>query len=210
MHLGAVTVTGINAGATSTMIVIFRFVVPAIDGKLTILRKFMSVLARSVFAVFILTLIGILGITAPIMGICACCFNTVPTILVGEFAVSLENAGVHHADLDSLPMEAERVGRGGLHGLEAPVGIVFCRFEGLPGCIQLSVVLGYKTRITFIVGCLSTGRHHESGNGNGNGTLRGLALRGVMFVSDDVLLMGSTPLGLVNAIHLRNSKYIWS
>ena len=78
MHLGAVTVTGINAGATSTMIVIFRFVVPAIDGKLTILRKFMSVLARSVFAVFILTLIGILGITAPIMGICACCFNTVP------------------------------------------------------------------------------------------------------------------------------------
>lgn len=79
-----------------------------------------------------------------------------------------------------------------------PVLLVFGRFKG---------TLGFSNRgaadvgIRILVGGLGSRCHHEGGDGNGDGALGGLALRGVVFVRNDVLLMGSTPLGLENAIH---------
>lgn len=85
-----------------------------------------------------------------------------------------------------------------MHGLQAPVSVVFGRFKGTLGFSNRGAA---DVRVRVHVGGLRAGSHHEGRNGDGNGALGSLALRGVMFVDDNVLLVSSTPLGLENAIH---------
>ena len=80
-----------------------------------------------------------------------------------------------------------------------PVLLVFSRFEGTLSFGDGGTARGLETG--FNISSLSAGGHHKGGDGKGNSALGGLALRGVLFVRNDVLLMGSTPLGLENAIH---------
>ena len=124
--------------------------------------------------------------------------NCVEAVALKIGMILKKRTGVHDTNSDVLAGEAESIGLRGIHGCKTPVLLVFGRFKG---------TLGFSNRgaadvgIRILVGGLGSRCHHEGGDGNGDGALGGLALRGVVFVRNDVLLMGSTPLGLENAIH---------
>ena len=105
---------------------------------------------------------------------------------------------VDDAERDALTIEAKRIGVVGIHGTKTPVLHVF----GIVAPVHIVI------RVAGLDKCCGSrpGRHHESGNRKSYSALGSLALRGVMFVSNDVLLVCSAPFGLENSVHLSCSK----
>ena len=202
VHADAVSVTGVDAGATRAVVVVDVWVVGAINREFIALVIFVSILGVGT--------ISILRVAFATLRIGALNLDSVPTI-AGKFLMRRQEAGVHHANLDALTVVAKRIGGGGLHRLEAPILVVFGCFPRLLGRIDLSRIVGNKARILAStlrghIGCrCSTGTEHERRHCKRHGALRRLGLRCVLFVGDDVLLMSHAPLGLEYAIHLFNS-----
>ena len=117
-----------------------------------------------------------------------------------QFRVLLkERPGVHDADGNALPREAQGVGGRGVHRGEAPVLLVLDRLPGL--------LLADADLPGFFIGERGARRQdagERRGDGHGDGALRP-AERGLRFIGDDDGAAGGIPLGSERTVHVGTS-----